>query len=275
MDSSATGKDNAGGGRQPRPGPGAAEAPGGMAEEAAATDRPTMTTGPEAADSAFLQGARAATLEASQRLLETSPQIVMKAISVLEEEVVASGLGAAKRIEQRFLNVDELRAQPPDAVMSRFRRDAHEAVDIILDVLTAATLLVGDRAGRVVNVTASRIASAAAPSPAQTGVPMMRVAAPVAAGATADLPLALENESEVATAEFTLHASELVTGSGARIPSDCVSFHPGTLAVGPRQVGQVSVQVRVPEGTPPGSYEGIVRASQLEQLRAVLLVQVV
>jgi hypothetical protein len=214
-------------------------------------------------------------MEASQRMLEASPQIVIKAISVLEEEVVASGLRAAKRIEQRFLNVDELRSQPPDAVMSRFRRDAHEAVDIILDVITAATLLVNEKAGKVVNVTASRMAAAASAPSGSAGVPMMRVTNPVAPGATADLPLALENESDQTTAEFTLHASELVTASGARIPSDCVSFEPTTLAVGPRQVGQVQVHIRVPEGTPAGSYEGIVRASQLEQLRAVLLVQVV
>lgn len=223
---------------------------------------------------ALSAAASAAGLDAS-RLMSAGPDIVLKAISVLEEEVVASGLGAAKRIEQRFLNVDELRAKHPDAVVSRFRRDAHEAVDIILDLVTAAAVLVGERAGKVVNVTASRTApSAAAPTQASSGVPVIRAPASAAPGTTTEITMALENESDTGTAEFTLHVSELVTATGARIAAASVEFEPATLTVGPRAVGMVTIRVSIPENAPPGSYEGIVRASQMEQLRALLLVQV-
>ncbi|MDB4948786.1 MAG: hypothetical protein JWM27_1435, partial [Gemmatimonadetes bacterium] len=224
--------------------------------------------------------AAGAAIDASRRLIGAGPQIVLKAISVLEEEVVASGLGAAKRIEQRFLNVDELRAQHPDAVMSRFRDDLHGGVDLAMDVLTAALQVLGNQAGRVVNVTAGRIrpgerSPKAAPAPAARGVPVVSVRNPVQAGATGELAMSLENESEQATAHFTLHVSELVTSSGARIPAGNVRFDPATLTVGPRGVGQVTIRIAVPHGTPPGSYEGVVRASNLEHLRAVLLLRVV
>lgn len=221
-----------------------------------------------------------AALRASRRATQVTPIIVRKAASILEEEV-AMGIGAAKRIEQRFLDVNALRAQPPDAVMSRFRKDAHEAVDIILDIVTAAVVTVGDRAGRFVNVTASRTSSALAgshrPWPSdETGMRLSSVRIPrrVAPGAVGELKISLENESDERTAQFTLHAAELVSASGSRIPGEQVTFAPATLSVGPRSAGDVAVSVKVPEGTPHGVYEGLVRATQLDTLRALLSIEV-
>jgi hypothetical protein len=167
------------------------------------------------------------------------------------------GIGAAKRIEQRFLDVAALRAQPADAVMSRFRRDAHEAVDIILDIVTAAATTVGERAGRVVNVTAGHATSTTSSrkreAPDESGMRLaaVRIKGNVKPGSVGELTMSLENESDQTTAEFTLHAAELVSASGARIPSDRVAFDPATLSVGPRASGQVSVKVSVP-ARPPG-----------------------
>src|SRR5690606_21997407 len=99
------------------------------------------------------RAATASALGASRSVVGAAPAVVIKAASILEEEIAVT-LGAVKRIEQRFLDVDAIRQQSPDAVMSKFRRDAHDAVDIILDVLTAAAQTVGAQAGKFVNVTA-------------------------------------------------------------------------------------------------------------------------
>lgn len=215
-------------------------------------------------------------LGASRRAVEAAPAVVIKAVSILEEEV-AMGLGAMKRIEQRFLDVDALRKDDPDAVMSRFRRDAHDAVDIILDVLTAAAQTVGQQAGRFVNVTAGAApatrdgAGGASPGAA---VPALRIPGRVAAGASGSVTLALENPSTTGTADFALQASDLVSASGGRIPATSVHFDPAHLDVGPGKAGRVEVTVAVPDGTPAGIYDGILRATTLEGLRALLSVVV-
>lgn len=210
----------------------------------------------------------------SRRMAGAAPAIVIKAATILEEEL-ASGLGAARRIEQRFLDVEALRGQNADAVMSKFRRDAHEAVDIILDILTAATQTVGAQTGKFINVTAGaakqRDVGSVAPD---VRVAALRVPGHVAAGAAAEVSMALENASDVAIASFKLHSSDLVSASGARISASHVSFTPGTLSVGPKQSGRVTVRVEVPARTPAGNYEGLVRATQLESLRAMLTVVV-
>ena len=232
--------------------------------------------GASAAASAAIGASRRALGGALGGALGATPSIVIKAAAIIEEEV-AMGIGAAKRIEQRFLDVAALRAQPADAVMSKFRHDAHEAIDIIIDIVTAAAAAAGDRAGRFINVTASHTGSVTKESSAPESavrMPTVRVPGVVAAGTTAQLTMSLENESDQATAEFTLHAGELVSASGARIPSDHVRFEPATVVVAPRAASTVTVHINVPAGTPAGSYEGLVRATQLDGLKAVLAVTV-
>lgn len=232
--------------------------------------------GASAAATAALGASRRALGGALGGALGATPSIVIKAAAIIEEEV-AMGIGAAKRIEQRFLDVAALRAQPPDAVMSRFRHDAHEAIDIIIDIVTAAAAAAGDRAGRFINVTASHTGGVtkegSAPESA-VRMPTVRVPGVVAAGSTAELTMSLENESDQATAEFTLHAGELVSASGARIPSEHVHFEPSTVIVAPRAASTVTVHIDIPSSTPAGSYEGLVRATQLDGLKAVLAVTV-
>ena len=232
------------------------------------------------AASAAANAAAGAALDASRRAVQASPTIVLRAASIIEEEV-AMGIGAVKRIEQRFLDVDALRSQHPDHVMSRFRRDAHEAVDIILDIVTAAASTVGEQAGRMVNVTASQLArdgSAVGDDGARrasgTRLATVRVPGTVAPGSRGEVSVSLENASEAATAQFALHSSELVSAGGDRIPSGYVTFSPATLSVPPRESGLVKVTVAVPAAAPPGMYEGLLRATYLDGLRAVLAVQV-
>lgn len=222
------------------------------------------------------RAATASALGASRRAVGAAPAVVIRAATILEEEI-AIGLGAVKRIEQRFLDVDAIRKQDPDAVMSKFRRDAHDAIDIILDVLTAAAQTVGAQAGRFVNVTAGATGTPTAGkngTPGGIQVPALRVPGKVAPGASGDVAMSLENPSDAQTASFSLHASDLVSASGDRIGATQVAFSPPNLSVGPRQAGRVDVKIQVPAGTPSGTYEGLVRATRMENLRAMLTVVV-
>src|SRR5205823_2923222 len=75
-------------------------------------------------------------------LARSVSRIVSQAAAILEDEL-AAGIGAAKQIEERFLDVAEMRSTSPDEVMARFRKDAHEVVDIALDLLNVPTRSLG------------------------------------------------------------------------------------------------------------------------------------
>ena len=67
----------------------------------------------------------------SERIMSSAQRIVSSAVNVLEEEI-AAGILAAKKLETKFINVEEVRNNQ-DELMNRIRRDTHEAVDLFLD----------------------------------------------------------------------------------------------------------------------------------------------
>src|SRR3954451_19881713 len=79
-------------------------------------------------------------------------QIVGQAASILEEEL-AAGIGAAREIEDRFVDVESIRATDPNRVVQRLRKDAHDVVDIIVDLVDVAITSTGAIGGRAVAVT--------------------------------------------------------------------------------------------------------------------------
>ncbi|MDX6400570.1 MAG: hypothetical protein QOF27_1176 [Gaiellaceae bacterium] len=215
-------------------------------------------------------GARVA-IDASmvKGLARSASRIVSRASTILEEEL-AAGIGAAKQIESRFLNVSEMRSTNTDEVMARFRKDAHEVVDIVLDLLNVPTRSLGGLGARasVGEESAGRTVGTGADSPT------IRLPDVVPAGTSAAVPFSLENDGETPTAEFEFQATDLVNAGGDAILGQHVRFEPAKLTIAPHDRESVTISVEVPVGTAPGVYSGLVLASKLERLRAVLVVSV-
>lgn len=202
-------------------------------------------------------------------------RIVQQAASILEEEI-AAGIVAAKRVEDRLIDVQKLRNGRTEEVMQRFRRDAHDVVDILIDLVNLTTNSLGGLAQRVVKIggldasgeKAGRMGGAAG------GIPSLAVTQAVRPGEAAQVPIMLENESDSATESFQFISSDLINAAGDRIAAREISFAPAALAIGPHNSATVTVTVNVPVGTKVGVYSGLLQATKLEQLRAVLTVPI-
>src|SRR5450432_2749591 len=68
-------------------------------------------------------------------MLNNAQRVLSSAVNVLEEEI-AAGILAAKRIEKKVLNVDDVRNNPEN-LLNRIRKDTHEVVDLFLDAAIA------------------------------------------------------------------------------------------------------------------------------------------
>jgi uncharacterized membrane protein len=106
------------------------------------------------------------------------------------------------------------------------------------------------------------------------GIPTLTVPTPVKAGGEVQIPMTLENESERQTETFNLLSSDLVNAEGERIAANQISFSPEQMLLEPHRSATVTVTVHVPENAKPGLYSGLLQASRLEQLRAVLSLQI-
>ena len=208
---------------------------------------------------------------------ETTSRIVRQAASILEEEI-AAGVVAAQEVEKRFIDVDTLRSGDPGEVIQRFRKDTHEVVDILLDLAHAATRSLGDVAGRAVRLRPIGMGTERAESgPSAMGagaMPTLMIPAPVAPGGTSEVMLSVENDTESPTATFEFHSTDLIDQDGHRIAAEHVSFSSRSLSVGAHQTEKVGIRVRVPEGTPAGRYSGMLQASRMDHLRAILLIDI-
>ncbi len=209
-------------------------------------------------------------------------RIVQKAVSVLEEEL-AAGINTTRKLENKMVDVDKLRSADPQEVIQRFRRDAHDVVDILLDLVNVATNSLDQLTQRVIRIGISEVRSGgAASSPtagsggssAGGGIPSLAVSTPVKPGGAVEIPMTLENESSKPTDVFYLLSSDLVNPNGDRISAGQVSFVPEKMIIEPQKSAVITVTVRVPDSTPPGTYSGLLQATKLEQLRAVLSIQI-
>ncbi len=206
-------------------------------------------------------------------LAETATEVVTRAASILEEEV-AAGVAAAKNLEGRFVDVKSTRASKPEEVLPRFRRDAHDVVDILMDLVNVATRTVSGITQGVIRVSGEPGPGNGSPAPKASQVPTLSPAQAGHAGATAELSMALENDGDSPTEEFAFHATDLVNPSGDRIAAAQISFAPESLIIAPHDRAQIAIRIAVPEGVSAGVYTGVLQATRLNQLRAMILMPI-
>ena len=210
-------------------------------------------------------------LGAYKSFSETTSQVVQQAASILESEI-ATGVRIAQQAENKFPPVEKFRSEEPIEVMQRFRRDAHEVVDIFIDVfgatLKAAPNLSEVNFMRVGNVIVKPM------QPVQAPRPVITAPQPVKAGETAEIQISFENSKTTETEEFKLYSTDLISNSGERLPSGLVKFSPQTIKIGPSQTQQATVTIAIPEKTSPGTYSGLVLASNMSDLRSEIIIKV-
>jgi hypothetical protein len=210
-------------------------------------------------------------LGAYKSFSDTTSKVIQQAATVLETEL-ASGIKIASQAENRFPQIEKFRAEKPDEVMQRFRRDAHEVVDIFIDVVGSTLKSVPNmsnmdllRMGNVVVKPAQAVS---------TQHPVITAPKPVKSGEIAEIQISFENNRSLDTEEFKLFSTDLVSNSGERLPAGLVKFTPQMLKIGSMQTQQVTVSVAIPPDTRPGTYSGLVLASNMTDLRSEIVIKV-
>jgi hypothetical protein len=199
---------------------------------------------------------------------DTTSHVVKQAASILEEEV-AAGILAARQIENKFINAEELRSARPDEVLQRFRRDAHDVVDILLVVVVASVRNATKMAQRAISIrTTGRNTNAATTS-------VLTMPQSVKPGEIAEISLVIENDGDATAEPFELRSTDLVSTGGQRIPAHAVTFNPAAITIGPHESQKVVVRVKPPMDTPVGTYSGLIQSTRPDQLRAILSIVIV
>ena len=198
-------------------------------------------------------------------------RIVEQAASILEEEISA-GIVAAKKVEERYVNVNSLRTGEAQEVMQRFRQDAHEVLDIVLDLINLSINAVSGMSERAMNIRSTTVTKENG-NGKEEALAELIIPEVLKTGESGKVGMLVENENENATGQFEFSTSGLLSSTGDHLSAQHISFDPATLEIGANDLEKVNITVFIPEGTPPGQYSGVVQASAI-QMRALLTVQV-
>src|SRR3990172_8808806 len=166
-------------------------------------------------------------------------RIIHPAASVLEEEL-NSGIDATRRLEEEVVDVEKLRSNDSQVVMQRFRRDAHDVVDILIDLVNVATNAIENLTQRMITIRMDETKEKGGAA-VSAGIPALTVPTPVKAGGDVQIPVSLENESNQQTETFNLISSDLVNSEGERITAAQITFNPDHMVLEPHKVATVTV----------------------------------
>lgn len=202
----------------------------------------------------------------------SSSGVVKKAASILEEEI-AAGIVAAKEVEDKVVNVKKIRMQDKEMLMQRFRRDSHEIVDILLDLMDASVRSAGNVAKRIVSIKPSVNKGESDPTP-KGGTPVLEMPVPITPGREGNTSMVFENSLDKETGVLTVTSTDLLSSLGSSITASQVTFSPSSFSIAPHSKREIGITVKVPARKEPGTYSGLVQATGIENLRAVLVVKV-
>lgn len=203
-------------------------------------------------------------------ILSSAQKVINSAVNVLEEEI-AAGILAAKKIERKVLDVDDIRNDPDD-LMNRIRRDTHEAVDLFLDALTAITKQVNKLAEKE-NKPQSEPATSnnSKKSPVLSLIETER---PLHPGETEVFTFTLL-EDTVDTTKISFQKTALFGPNGQTINATAIKVSPQNLVLKSNEEREIRVKISLPKKAEPGIYNAFITDKENAIVKVVLNVEVI
>jgi hypothetical protein len=226
----------------------------------------------------------------SKGILESASNIVLKAAGILEEEI-AKGILAARELEGKLTDVPRLRSgqsnpdQRVDDLFLRFRKDAHDIIDLVVDLASVAAQNAGKVSSGLMRITTcgststtgASSGSGAKPAPpaAPPQIPLIQVPQDLHPGEEASFPVTLENDSTKEEKNIVFLSSPFTDAEGKQLSASALRFNPNPLLIPISSKATVEVTVSIPKNAKKGSYTSFVQGKDMESLKASVMVKVV
>lgn len=243
-----------------------------------ATSKSTQThnQGNESQQGAFNTAQNIGT-DAIGGIIGSASRMVLKAADILEEEI-ARGIVAARQVEDKFADVPKLRSgeitnnRNVDDLIVRFRKDAHDIIDLIVDFASIAAQSAGRITSQFIKVDSP---GAQGTGSASQQVPLIQVPHDLLAGTQTEFPVTLENDNANEPKNIYFVNSPLTDNTGNQLPAESLSFQPNPLTISPATRATVTVKINIPLDAKPGSYTSFIQGQNMESLKATLMLKVI
>lgn len=207
-------------------------------------------------------------------MLNNAQRVLSSAVSVLEEEI-AAGILAAKKIEKKVINVDDVRGDSENLV-NRLRKDTHEVVDLFIDALIAVTNQLKNLSTNINNTNDAlkKTTSAIDQKPVAT-LAILQPDEAVKPGETITLHMQLSNDESTDAVKIALKKNDLVGASNQKILARYIQIRPSSVILKAGEEKEVAIQIRVPSACKAGHYTALLTDELNPKIKALLSIEVV
>lgn len=207
----------------------------------------------------------------TDKVMGNAHKIVSSAINVLEEEI-AAGILAAKKLEHKFINVEEVRDNQ-DQLMARIRRDTHEAVDIFLDAFAALTQQLNSVIDKSKTTSEEPIEKRRAATNANSSQTIVleydKILKP---GESAVFQIILCDDEK--NTKIALIKSDFTSNDNYKISQRNISIKPSTLFLKLKEQGEITIEIKTLNTTVPGFYRAILSDKYNPKIIIILSFQI-
>ena len=209
----------------------------------------------------------------SNNLLNNAQKVISSAVNVLEEEI-AAGILAAKNIEKKIIDVDDIRTNPEN-LMNRIRRDTHEALDIFLDAFASLSKQIGILTDTVSKKNETSSAPQASSQKKSGSLQIIEHGEPVTAGQMISLHILLQDDAITAPVRLDLQKTDFIGPGQQKIPSRFIQLEPSWVLLNPGEEKEIAIQVTIPENCKPGHYHSLLLVTQFPLIKNIITLQVI
>ncbi|WP_339697956.1 hypothetical protein [uncultured Marixanthomonas sp.] len=218
----------------------------------------------------------------TDRVVNKAQRIVNSAVNVLEEEI-AAGILAAKKIEKKLIDVDEIR-EDPDALMNRIRRDSHEVLDLFIDAFASLTGQMNSVVEALKKETEEqakkngKASSTKPPSKTSKSTPAiitLEPDAPMKPGETVTLTISMFEDHLESPKKIELRKSDLIGPGEHVIYKRAIKIEPKSFSLRPKKEKDLNITLDLPKNSQPGCYNALLTDKNDPLVRVLIALEVI
>ncbi|MEP6465281.1 MAG: hypothetical protein ABJB05_03205 [Parafilimonas sp.] len=206
-------------------------------------------------------------------MLNNAQRVLSSAVNVLEEEI-AAGILAAKKIEKKVLNVDDVRNNPEN-LLNRIRKDTHEVVDLFLDAAIALSSQLKILSDNVVTQTENiKKPETSTEKKQRDTVTILQNDEPLKPGATTVLYMNLSDEDATTPVKIQLQKNDLSGALKEKIAARNITIKPSIVILKPGESKEVAITINIPGNCKHGHYTALFSDIQNPLIKAIVNIEV-
>lgn len=191
--------------------------------------------------------------------IPTPETLVQQAATILDNDLTAP-LDSAQTVTSPLDLGSTTPSRPNSYSVPGLVGEMHEFVNELANLLSLKSSLPGS-------------ISESAPS-SEVGVPLLQPAHPSHAGETVQISFKVHNDRSEPT-QTKVFCTDLHSCQGDLIAQDAISIAPNPLNLAPDATESINISIQLPQHLPKGEYSGILMATELSYLKAMISLDII